>query len=264
MKLLSWNVNGLRAIHKKGAFNAIFEVDPDIICLQETKAHPEQLPEEVRSPAGYHSYFDHSKLKKGYSGVAIYIKSNLKDQISKIEYGMGNEKFDQEGRFLAIYLKNLKDNINYVLINCYFPNGNASQERLNFKMEYYDEFLKYIDKLKKEGKNIIFCGDINTAHKEIDLFHPKENQNHSGFLPMERKWIDKLISHGYLDTFRKLHPEKIQYSWWAATTFARDRGVGWRIDYFFVSDSLKNSIKRAEILDNIMGSDHCPVFLELK
>jgi len=254
MRILSWNVNGLRAIHKKGAFNSVFEVDPDIICLQETKAHPEQLPEEVRNPVGYNSYFDHSKLKKGYSGVAIF--SKIKPE--KIEYGIGIPKFDEEGRTLVAYYND------FVLLNVYFPNGGGGQERLDFKMEYYDEFLKFIDKLKKEGKKIVFCGDVNTAHEEIDLFHPKENAKHTGFLPMEREWIDKVIKHGYIDTFRTLHPEKIQYSWWDMKSFARDRGIGWRIDYFFVSENLKDKIKKAEILDNIFGSDHCPILLELK
>lgn len=254
MKIISWNVNGLRAIHKKGQFNSVFEFDPDIICLQETKAHPEQLSEEVRSPAGYFSYFDHSKVKKGYSGVAIF--SKIKPE--KVEYGIGISKFDDEGRTLVAYYKD------FVLLNVYFPNGGVGQNRLDFKMEYYDEFLKFIDKLKKEDKKIVFCGDVNTAHEEIDLFHPKENAKHTGFLPMERKWIDKVIEHGYLDTFRTLHPDKIQYSWWDMKTFARDRGIGWRIDYFFVSENLKNNIKKAEILDNIFGSDHCPILLELK
>lgn len=264
MKLVSWNVNGLRALHKKGAFNNIFEIDPDIICLQETKAHPEQLSEEVRSPAGYFSYFDHSKVKKGYSGVAIYVKSNLKNKISKIEYGMGIEKLDQEGRFIAIYFKKDGETTENVLINCYFPNGGGGPERLDFKMEYYKEFLKFIDKLKKSGKNIIFCGDVNTAHNEIDIARPKENENHTGFLDIERKWLDEVISHGYIDTFRKFHPEKIQYSWWDMKTFARDRNIGWRLDYFFVSESLESKIKKAEILDDIFGSDHCPVLLEIK
>lgn len=254
MKLVSWNVNGIRAVAKKGAFGAIFELDSDIICIQETKAHPEQLPDEVRSPAGYHSYFDHSKVKKGYSGVAIF--SKIKPE--KIEYGIGIPKFDDEGRTLVAYYKD------FVLLNVYFPNGNGSPERLAFKMEYYDKFLKFIEKLKKQGKKIVFCGDVNTAHEEIDLFHPKENKNNSGFLPMERKWIDKVIEHGYIDTFRYLHPKEIKYSWWAAITFARDRGIGWRIDYFFVSENLKDKIKKAEIFDNIFGSDHCPIFLELK
>ena len=254
MKILSWNVNGLRAIYKKGALDAVFEVDPDIICLQETKAHPEQLPEELRSPVGYYSYFDHSKLKKGYSGVAIF--SKIKPE--KVEYGIGIPKFDNEGRTLVAYYKD------FVLLNIYFPNGGGGLERLSYKMEYYSEFLKFIDKLKNKGLDIVFCGDVNTAHQEIDLFHPKENVKHTGFLPMEREWLDKLISHGYVDTFRNLHKYKIQYSWWDMQSFARDRGIGWRIDYFFVSDSLVNRVKKSEILDNIMGSDHAPILLELK
>lgn len=254
MKLLSWNVNGLRAVVRKGAFNTIFEIDPDILCLQETKAHPEQLSEEVRFPAGYHSYFDHSKVKKGYSGVAIFSK----EKPEKIEYGLGIPKFDDEGRTLVAYYKD------FVLLNVYFPNGGGGPERLAYKMHYYDEFLKFIDKLQKKGKKVIFCGDVNTAHTEIDLFHPKENEKSTGFLPMERAWIDKVISHGYVDTFRNFHKEKIQYSWWDMKTYARDRNVGWRIDYFFVSENLLKDIKKAEILDNIMGSDHCPVLLEIK
>jgi len=254
MKLLSWNVNGLRAVARKGAFGAVFEIDPDILCLQETKAHPEQLPEEVRSPAGYFSYFDHSKVKKGYSGVAIF--SKVKPE--KIEYGIGIPKFDDEGRTLVAYYED------FVLLNIYFPNGGGGPHRLEYKMEYYDEFLKFIEKLQKKGKKVIFCGDVNTAHNEIDLFHPKENEKSTGFLRIERDWIDKVVEHGYIDTFRHLHKDKIQYSWWDMKTYARDRNVGWRIDYFFVSKDLEKNIKKAEILDNVMGSDHCPVLLELK
>jgi len=254
MRILSWNVNGLRAFHKKGAFDSIFEIDPDIFCLQETKSHPEQLREEVRSPAGYHTYFDHSKMKKGYSGVAIYSK----EKPEKVEYGLGIPKFDDEGRTLVAYFKD------FVLLNIYFPNGGGGQDRLDYKMEYYDEFLKFINKLVKSGKSVVFCGDVNTAHNEIDLARPKENEDHTGFLPMERAWLDKVMENGYIDTFRLLHLEKVQYSWWDMKTFARDRNVGWRLDYFFVSKDLKDKIKRAEILDNMMGSDHCPVLLELK
>lgn len=255
MKLISWNVNGLRAVAKKGAFDAIFETNADIICLQETKAHPEQLPEEVRSPAGYFSYFDHSKIKKGYSGVAIY--SKIKPQ--KLEYGLGIAKFDDEGRTLVAYYKD------FVLLNVYFPNGGGGPDRLEYKMEYYAAFLKFIEKLRKSGKNIVFCGDVNTAHMEIDLAHPKENKNTSGFLPFERAWIDEVMQKGYIDTFRFFYPNaKEKYSWWDMKTYARDRNIGWRIDYFFVSEGLKNKIKKAEILSNITGSDHCPISLEIK
>ncbi len=255
MKLISWNVNGLRAVAKKGAFANIFEVDPDIICLQETKAHPEQLPEEVRSPVGYFSYFDHSKVKKGYSGVGIYSKI----EPEKVEYGIGIKKFDDEGRTLVAYFKD------FVLLNIYFPNGGGGPERLKYKFEYYDEFLKFIEKLHKAGKKIVFCGDVNTAHTEIDLARPKENEKSTGFLPEERAWIDKVIKKGYIDTFRTLHPDKKDsYSYWDMKTFARERNVGWRIDYFFISSDLQEKVKKAEILDSILGSDHCPITLELK
>jgi len=254
MKIISWNVNGLRALEKKDKWNQIFEFDPDIICLQETKAHPEQLSEGLRSPLGYHTFFDHSKLKKGYSGVAIY--SKIKPE--KVEYGLGISKFDEEGRTLVAYFKD------FVLLNVYFPNGGGGDDRLAYKLEYYDEFFKFIEKLKKLGKSVIFCGDVNTAHNEIDISRPKENENHTGFLRIERVWMDKLFIHGWIDTFRMLHPDKVQYSWWDMKTFARDRNIGWRLDYFFVSSDLKNKIKHAEILENIFGSDHCPILLEIK
>ena len=254
MKLLSWNVNGLRASFKKGTFNSIFEVDPDIFCLQETKAHPEQLPEEVRNPAGYHAYFDHSKMRKGYSGVAIYSKV----EPEKIEYSIGIPELDKEGRMLIAYFKD------FVLLNGYFPNGGDSPERLKYKLEFYEQFLTFIEKLRKSGKKVIFCGDINTSHNEIDLARPKENSKHTGFLRIERDWLDKVVSKGYIDTFRHLHPTEVKYSWWDMKTFARDRNVGWRLDYFFISPDLLPQLKKAEILDNMMGSDHCPVMIELK
>jgi exodeoxyribonuclease-3 len=253
MKLISWNVNGLRAVYKKDKWNQLFEFDPDIICLQETKAHPEDLPEELRSPAGYHAFFDHSKVKKGYSGVAILSK----EKPEKVE-GIGIKKFDEEGRTLVAYFKD------FVLLNIYFPNGGGGPDRLAYKLEYYDEFLKFIEKLKKQGKSVIFCGDVNTAHSEIDLARPKENAEHTGFLPIERAWMDKLVEHGWMDTFRSLHPTEVKYSWWDMKTFARDRNVGWRLDYFFASPDLKEKIKKAEILNDVFGSDHCPVLLEIK
>jgi exodeoxyribonuclease-3 len=222
--------------------------------LQETKAHPDQLPEEVRNPAGYHAYFDHSKAKKGYSGVAIFSKVKP----DKVEYGIGIPKFDDEGRTLIAYFPD------FVLLNIYFPNGGGGDDRLAYKLEYYNEFLKFIEKLRKQGKNIIFCGDVNTAHNEIDIARPKENENSTGFLRIERDWLDKVVAKGYTDTFRTLHPTEIKYSWWDMKTFARDRGIGWRLDYFFISPDLLQSLKRAEILDNMLGSDHCPVLLELK
>jgi len=258
MKLLSWNVNGLRAFAKKGAFDSIFELDPDIFCLQETKAEPEQLPEEVRSPAGYLAYFDHSKTRKGYSGTAIYVKESSKYKVSSIEYGTGIPTLDQEGRLIAIYLNDM------VILNGYFPNGGEEPARLKYKLEFYDQFLKYIEKLRKSGKKIIFTGDINTAHNEIDIARPKENSDHTGFLRIERDWLDKVVKTGYIDTFRHLHPEEVKYTWWDMKTFARDRNVGWRLDYFFISPDLLPQLKSAKILDTMLGSDHCPVWLELK
>jgi exodeoxyribonuclease III len=254
MKILSWNVNGLRAVYKKDSWNDFLAENPDIFCLQETKACPDQLPEELRKLKGYFSYFDYSKTKKGYSGVAIYTK--IKPE--KIKYGMGIKKLDQEGRLLTLHFKN------FTLITGYFPNGGASPERLKYKLEFYNAFLKYIEKIKKAGHKIIFCGDINTAHTAIDLARPKANENHTGFLPIERAWIDKVIYHKYIDTFRYLNPNKKDaYSYWDIKTKARDRNVGWRLDYFFISSDLQDKLKTAFILKDIFGSDHAPIGIEL-
>lgn len=254
IKLISWNVNGIRAWYKKGALEELLKEKPDVFCFQETKAHQDQLPEELRNVPEYTSYFDHSKGRKGYSGVAVYVKS-IKYKVERVDYGLGIPELDQEGRFLAIHLKD------FTIITCYFPNAGTKPERLEFKMKFYDAFLAYIEKLKKKQPNIIFCGDVNTAHNEIDLFHPKANENHTGFLRIERDWIDKIIKKGWIDSFRHLHPKKVQYSWWDMKTFARNRNIGWRIDYFFVSPALEKKIKKAEILDQMLGSDHCPIEL---
>lgn len=255
MRIISWNVNGLRANVKKGGFDWFLNESPDIYCVQETKAEAEQLDQGVRNPAGYHSYFDHSKGRKGYSGVAVYSKV----EPEKVEYGLGIEKYDQEGRFLALFFKE------FVLLNIYFPNGGGGPDRLKFKLEYYDEFLSYINRLHKKGHEIIFCGDINTAHTEIDLARPKENEENTGFLPIERAWIDKVIADGYVDVFRHFNPGvKSVYTYWDMKTFARDRNVGWRIDYFFASKGLLPKIDKAEVFDQIMGSDHCPIEIDLR
>jgi len=254
MKIISWNVNGLRSLHRKNQWNQVFELEADIICLQETKSHPDQLPPELQSPFGYHAFFDHSKLKKGYSGVAIY--SKIKPE--KVEYGLGIKKFDDEGRTLVAYFPQ------FVLLNVYFPNGGGGPDRLEYKLEYYKEFLKFINKLRKQGHKVIFTGDVNTAHNEIDIARPRENSNHTGFLPIERAWMDDVVANGYTDTFRHLHPTEIKYSWWDMKTFARERNIGWRLDYFFISQDFLPSLKKSEILGNVYGSDHCPVMLELK
>jgi len=254
MKIISWNVNGLRANIKKGGFDFLTNESPDIFCLQETKARPDQLTESILSPAGYTSYFDYPKLKKGYSGTAIYTK----EKPLKVVYEMGDSDLDNEGRLIGVYFKN------FVLFNVYFPNGGGGPERLAYKMRFYDKFLKHIEKVRKtENKNIIFTGDVNTAHNEIDLARPKENEKSTGFLPEERAWIDKVVLTGYIDTFRHFNPDKKEaYSWWDMKTFARERNVGWRIDYFFVSKEMIKKIKKAEILSDVYGSDHCPISLE--
>ena len=253
MRILSWNVNGIRAVYKKGFVEWLKKENPDILCIQETKAHEEQLSDDLKNVAGYHSYFC-SGERKGYSGTALYTK----EKPLSIKKGFGIEQFDNEGRII------IAEYPGFVLFNIYYPNGKARAERLQYKMEFYDAFLDYANKLKKKGKKIIVCGDVNTAHKEIDLARPKENSKVSGFLPEEREWIDKLISSGYVDTFRMFNQEPNNYTWWDQVTRARERNVGWRIDYFFVSENAKADIKDAFILSDVMGSDHCPIGIEKK
>jgi len=260
LSFLSWNVNGLRANIKKGGFDWVLNQNLDFFCFQEVKANVDQLPAEVVNIPGYFSYFDHSKIKKGYSGVAVYSKKKA----DLVEYGLGIEDLDQEGRQIALFFKGEEFVKPFVFINTYFPNGGGGDERLGFKMRYYKAFLEYINDKRQKGYAVIFTGDVNTAHKEIDIARPKENENNTGFLPIERAWIDDVISSGYVDTFRNLNPEKKNfYSWWDMKTFARDRNIGWRLDYFFVSDDVFASVKKSEILSNILGSDHCPVYLEI-
>jgi len=253
MRLLSWNVNGIRAISKKGFLQWLQMESPDILCLQETKAHPEQLTEEILSPNGYKTYWSAAE-KKGYSGTAVFTKAEPKS----VTEGIGAKEFDNEGRTLML------DYDGFVLFNIYFPNGGAGNKRVPFKMEFYDAFLKKANALKKKGKEIIVCGDVNTAHTEIDLSRPKENQKTTGFLPEEREWVTKFISNGYVDTFRHFCKDPEHYTWWDYKTRARERNIGWRIDYFFVSENLLPKIKKAYILGDVTGSDHCPVGIELQ
>jgi exodeoxyribonuclease III len=254
MRIISWNTNGLRATIKQGYFNPLFsKYKPDIVCFQETKCEPEQLPNEIRNYFGYSSYFSSSKKRKGYSGVAIY--SKIKPE--KVEYGIGIKEFDDEGRTLVAYYKD------FILINCYFPNGGGGPVRLKYKLEFYDAFLKFVNKKKKAGYNVIFTGDVNTAHTAIDLARPKENEENTGFLPIERKWIDKVIENGFVDTFRTLNPNKKDvYTYWDQKSRARDRNVGWRIDYFFVDKNFMKKIKSFTTLSDYYGSDHCPIMIE--
>ena len=253
MKILCWNVNGIRAVHKKGFTDWVQQANPDILCLNETKASPEQLPDELVNIPGYKSYFSSSKLKKGYSGVAIYTKQ----EPVNVSYGYGDSRFDDEGRIIIAEYRD------FTLINNYYPNGKASPERLQYKMDFYEAFLNYANALKAAGKRVIICGDFNTAHEEIDLARPKENSKVSGFLPVEREWVTKFIENGYTDTFRVFNKEGGNYSWWDMVTRARDRNVGWRIDYFFITENLQKYLKDAFILQEVMGSDHCPVGIEL-
>ena len=259
--IISWNVNGLRAVHRKGNIEQVLHMKPDILCVQETKSLPDQLPAELSTPNGYHAHFHFPTQKKGYSGVAIYSK----DKPLKVSRDMGIRQFDQEGRLIMAEYKDLADDgAGFTLINCYFPNGGGPPERLRYKLDFYDYFLEFINKLHKKHPNIIFCGDLNVAHETIDLARPKENETHVGFLPIERAWMDKLISKNWIDIFRHFYPDRTEaYTYWDMKTFARERNVGWRIDYFFTSSEMLKRVKSIEILDKILGSDHCPIKLTL-
>ncbi len=252
IEIISWNVNGIRAIGNKEALKWIDEREPDILCLQEIKALPEQIPEQLFEKK-YEELIVNSATKKGYSGTLTW--SNLLS-----DYNSTCQDIDTlaEGRIVETHYGDI------VLFGVYFPNGQKNEERLEYKMKFYDDFLNHCEKLREDGKSIIICGDVNTAHKEIDLKNPKANSKTSGFLPIERAWIDKLIEHGYIDTFRYVHGDEIdRYSWWSYRSGARLKNVGWRIDYFFISEDLAENLEDAFILDHIEGSDHCPVGIRL-
>ena len=254
LNLYSWNVNGIRAAQRKGFLDWLSVASPDILCIQETKAHPDQLDDELRQPNGYHTYWASSE-KKGYSGVGLY--SKIEPQ--SVQIGLGIEAYDREGRTIVA------DYGEFVFIGAYFPNGSRDHSRLPYKMSYYADFLAYCDELRAQRKSVIFCGDVNTSHQEIDLARPKQNQKTTGFLPEERAWIDEVVAQGYIDTFRHLYPERTgAYSWWSYIGGARDRNVGWRLDYFFASHDLSSRLYEAAIHPAVMGSDHCPVSLVLK
>lgn len=252
LRMLSWNVNGLRAVEKKGFMEWFREDRPDILCLQEIKALPEQLPAGLREIEGYRVLY-HPAERRGYSGVATFSRT----EPVNVWNGLGIGRFDIEGRTL------ITEHEDFLLYNVYFPNGKASDERLRYKMEFYDAFLEHVEARRNSGKHIVVCGDVNTAHREIDLARPRENEKVSGFLPEERAWIDRFLEHGYVDTFRKFTEEGGHYSWWDYKTRARERNVGWRIDYFYVNESLADRVRSAFILHRVPGSDHCPVGIEL-
>ena len=254
MKIISWNVNGIRAVARKGNLQEVFNGEqPDILCLQETKAHPSQLTESIRHPERYVSYFS-SAEKKGYSGVATFCR----DEALSVRTDFVEPGFGEEGRILVT------EHPDFLLYNIYFPNGKASDERLSYKMDFYEACLRDVVRAVESGKNVIICGDVNTAHTEIDLARPKENAKISGFLPKERAWIDRLIAAGFMDTFRLFEPEGGHYSYWDLKSRARERNVGWRIDYFFVNAELVDRVSATSHLTEIYGSDHCPVCLEMR
>ena len=252
MKLISWNVNGVRAVVKKGFLDWLEQAQPDILCLQETKAHVDQLTAEILTDHGYNTYW-HSGERRGYSGVATFCK----EEPLYVQEGLGIEHYDAEGRVL------LTEHENFLLYNIYFPNGQKDDERLQYKLDFYDELLPIINEQVESGNNVVVTGDWNTAHHPIDLARPKQNVNTSGFMPIEREKLDMYVENGWIDTFRLFHPEGERYSWWTYRFGARERNVGWRIDYFFVNEGFLDNVEDADIHDEIMGSDHCPVSLEL-
>ena len=253
MKLYSWNVNGFRAVVKKGFWDWFLSCGADVVCLQETKVSPDKLARSQREVKGYRDIWSSSTVKQGYSGVAVYTAA---EPIS-VSLELPEERFQGEGRLILLEFES------FYLFNVYFPNGQMSQERLDYKMAYYDRFLEYAQELRR-SKPVVVCGDFNTAHTEIDLKNPRNNQDRSGFLPVEREWMDKFISYGYLDTFRMFNQEPGHYTWWTYRFNARARNAGWRIDYFFVSEELRDRVSSAWIEDTVHGSDHCPVGLELE
>ncbi len=253
LKIVSWNVNGMRAVLKKGFMEWFKREAPDILLVQETKSKVDQLPPEVVNPEGYYAYW-HDAEKPGYSGVATFTKIKPLE----VQFKVGVEEFDREGRIIITKYPW------FTLFNIYFPNGKQSEERLRYKLRFYDFMLEYWLELRKKGEKLIIGGDLNTAHKPIDLKNPKANEKYSGFLPIEREWIDKFLSHGFIDTFRYLYPDKVQYTWWTYRFNARARNIGWRIDYFFVSEDLIDLVEDSYALDDVMGSDHCPIVLKLR
>ncbi len=255
MDIVSFNVNGLRAILKKGFIEWVKNQKPDVLCLQEIKADKSQIEHgEFHNLEEYNFYWN-SAERKGYSGVLVLSKEKPED----ISYGIGLEKFDKEGRLIRLKYPN------FTLFNVYFPNGKSSEERLQFKLDYYDAFLELCEGLRQQGEELIITGDFNTAHRDIDLANPRENEKYSGFLPIERKWLDKLLEKGYIDTFRCFHPKTAEmYTWWTYRFNARKKNIGWRIDYFFVTEDLIDRVEKSIILSDVYGSDHAPILLRIK
>ncbi len=255
ISLYSWNVNGIRACGRKGFLDWLAAAKPDVLGLQETRALPEQLEDALLNPKGYSVHYNPAE-KKGYSGVALY--SRL-DPDSVILGGLNEERFNSEGRLI------IADYGDFLFYTGYFPNGGNDLSRVPYKLDFSEAVLQHAEKQRKKGRSIVICGDVNTAHEEIDLANPKSNKKNTGFLPEERAWVSRLIDHGYMDIFRKLHPEETgRYTWWSNRGDVRARNIGWRIDYFFISADLEEKVVAARIHPDVMGSDHCPIELELK
>lgn len=253
MKIATWNVNGIRACVKKGFLQWLASEDPDIVCLQETKAQKEQLDQETLAPYNYSSYW-HSAEKKGYSGVAIYSK----EKPLFIHEGLGIEQFDREGRVLTAEFNS------FFLVTAYFPNSQRDHARLNYKLSFCEHIHNHLNNLRESGKEVLVCGDFNIAHNEIDLKNPKTNRDNAGFLPEERNWMGLFLKDNYVDIFRHFVKEPDHYTWWSYRPGVRERNIGWRLDYFCSSQGFIKNIKNIEHQPSVMGSDHCPVMLHLK
>ena len=251
ISIVSWNVNGIRAAQKKGLLDYMMSESADIVCLQETKAKPDQLTDELTAPDGYSSFFS-SAEKAGYSGVAVYSRQKPLE-VNRLDA----PEFDAEGRALVLEYPE------FVLINGYFPNSQSEGARLDYKLGFCDKVLEMCNSLVASGKNVVVCGDYNIAHKPIDLARPKQNEGNPGYLPEERAWMSKFLDAGYTDTFRMFNTEGENYTWWSYRTRGRERNVGWRLDYFCVNTGFSDKVRRSEIRSEVMGSDHCPVFLEI-
>ncbi len=253
MKIISWNINGLRAALTKRALDWVWEQEPDVVCLQEIKVHPSQLTEEQNRFPGYEVVWNPAQ-KLGYSGVATFLRSPAVET----QLGMDMDRFDMEGRVISTLHPDFR------LFNIYFPNGQRGKERLDYKLDFYAHLLTLCDRLHAQGEQVIITGDFNTAHMPIDLKHPKANEKNSGFLPEERVWVQNFLDHGFVDAYRSLYPDRVQYTWWTYISNARARGVGWRIDYYLVSAPLAARVKDVIIHESVLGSDHCPVELVIE
>ena len=252
MKIITWNVNGVRAALKKATLSWAWDQNPDLLCLQEMKARPDQLTADQASALQL-PYIWNPAEKPGYSGVATFQKKQPLD----FQLGLGDPRFDVEGRVISTL------HAGFRLFNIYFPNGQRGQARVDYKLDFYARLLEICNELHAKGENIIITGDFNTAHTPMDLKNAKQNATTSGFLPEEREWVQKFLDHGFVDIYRRLYPERVQYTWWTYISNARERGVGWRIDYFLVSETLVDRVKDVIIHENVLGSDHCPVELQI-